>query len=392
MQIVQNAKADRKALYGDEQLAVVNLESSQRAEALLRKCPLHAETPLRPFPLLAERLGVADIFIKDESARLGLTSFKALGGAYAVMLRAPNSPLSTRAAPPVMRVPPIFATATDGNHGISVAAGAWLTGSRSICFLPRHAERAYEEAMRVLGAEVIRVNGNYDVAVAHAAVVAEKKGWTLVSDTTESPFNAVTRDVLAGYGVMVNECARQLADRDHFTGDQAVTHVFIQGGVGGLAAAFAGGLWQMLGDRRPTFVIVEPGSADCLFQTATHGEMRSASGNLATTMGMLSCGRPSRMAWTILQSAAEFFMTIEDSDAAEGVAAYALEPATLGAATTPSGAAGLGGLIRVASSADARERIGINASSVVLAVCSERSPDRAAIESLVATWRQGARA
>ena len=204
--------------------------------------------------------------------------------------------------------------------------------------------------MRLLGARVIRVDGNYDVAVAQVGPVAEQNGWTIVSDTTEAPFDATTRDVLAGYGVMVDECAQQLADRRHLEGAHALTHVFIQGGVGGLAAAFAGGLWQRLGTRRPTFVIVEPRSADCLFQTAKRGEISRASGDLATSMGMLSCGRPSRMAWTILQSAAEFFITIEDSIAADGVEAYALETATRGRATTPSGAAGhrwpdAGGLI-----------------------------------------------
>lgn len=390
MQIVRNGKADRHSIYKEEHRQVVSREHSARAELALRNCPLHRETPLLDFDLLASRLGISRVLVKDETARLGLSSFKALGGAYAVMLRSPHSPRRAH-APGSATASPIFATATDGNHGISVAAGAWLTGSRSVCFLPQHVQRQYEEAMHLLGAEVIRVNGNYDVAVAHAARVAAQKGWTVVSDTTEAPFDAVTRDVLAGYGVMVNECMERLGDRGNLEGGNAVTHVFIQGGVGGLAAAFAGGFWQRLGANRPAFVIVEPHSADCLFQSAKHGEIRGASGDLVTTMGMLSCGRPSRMAWTILGSAAEFFVTIDDSSAAEGVSAFALEPATFGRVTTPSGAAGLGGLIDVATSVEARARIGLNERSVVLAICSERPPDLAALASLVADGRQAVR-
>jgi diaminopropionate ammonia-lyase len=370
----------------------VSLEQSRQAEKLLKRCPLHRETPLRRFDFLAARLGVSRVFVKDETARLGLTSFKALGGAYAVMLRSPNLPRCTHAAGHAPQASPIFATATDGNHGISVAAGAWLTGSRSVCVLPQHVEQRYEEALHLLGADVIRVSGNYDVAVAHAARIAAQNSWTVVSDTTEQPFDAVTRDVLAGYGVMVNECVEQLADQRCLEGGTAVTHVFIQGGVGGLAAAFAGGFWQRLGARRPTVVIVEPRSADCLFQTAKHGEIRSASGDLATTMGMLSCGRPSRMAWTILETAAEFFVTIEDSTAGSGVAAFAQEPVTFGRATTPSGAAGLGGLIEAATAKEARARIGLGRHSVVLAICSERLPDCTELAALVSTGRQAVRA
>jgi diaminopropionate ammonia-lyase len=391
MQIVRNSSFDADALYKDEHLAIVSVEQTLRAEKLLRGCPLHRETPMHSFERLATRLGVSRVLVKDETARLGLSSFKALGGAYAVMLRSPDSPWCPRTPDVTGRTPPTFATATDGNHGISVAAGAWLSGSRSVCFLPEHVERIYEDSMRMLGAKVIRVPGNYDVAVAQVAPVAEQNGWTIVSDTTELPFNPITRDVLAGYGVMVNECLQQLTALGNLDGHDAVTHVFIQGGVGGLAAAFAGGLWQCLGRSRPTFVIVEPISADCLFQTAKYGEIRSATGDLATSMSMLSCGRPSRMAWTILKNAAEFFMTIDDNCAADGIKAYALEPATGMCATTPSGAAGLGGLIAAAMSVEARTSIGLNEDSIVLAVCSERRPDLAALESLMSARRQAVR-
>jgi diaminopropionate ammonia-lyase len=379
MQIIRNALADRAAQYAAEHLAVVSLTEARRAEEFLQGCPLHVATPLRLMRQLAQELRVSRVLVKDETARLGLSSFKALGGAYAVLRRAERSQASSR--------PVTFVTATDGNHGISVAAGALMARCRSVCFLPRGVSPLYEEAMKLFGAEIVRVDGTYDVAVERAARAAHENGWLLISDTTDESFDPVTRDVISGYGVMVNECMRQLADQNRFRGPQAVTHVFVQAGVGGLAAAFAGGLWQRLGDARPVFVVVEPTTADCLFQSARHGGVTNASGDLETTMGMLSCGRPSRMAWTILRSAADYFVTITDAGAEQGVAAYGREQSA-GRSTTPSGAAGLSGLIKVASDRAARELVGINERSVLLTVCSESRPDLQAMRAMLASMRQ----
>lgn len=373
LQIIRNELADRAAAYGAEHMAIVSLAEARRAEEFLQGCPLHVATPLRVMKQLAQELQVSAVLVKDETARLGLSSFKALGGAYAVLRRAER--------------PATFVTATDGNHGISVAAGALMARRRSVCFLPKGVSPLYEEAMRLFGAEIVRVDGTYDVAVERAARAAHENGWTLISDTTDESFDPVTRDVISGYGVMVNECMRQLADGNRLRGPEAVTHVFMQAGVGGLAAAFAGGIWQRLGDHRPVFVVVEPATADCLFQSARHGAIRNASGDLETTMGMLSCGRPSRMAWTILQSAADYFVTIADSGAEQGVAAYGREQAA-GRSTTPSGGAGLSGLIKVASDPAARALVGIDERSVILTVCSESRPDLQAMRSMLASMRQ----
>ena len=284
MQIIRNALADRTAPYGAEHMAVVSLAEARRAEEFLQGCPLHVATPLRVMKQLAQELQVSAVLVKDETARLGLSSFKALGGAYAVLRRA------------AARHPITFATATDGNHGISVAVGALMARCRSVCFLPQGVSPLYEEAMRLFGAEIVRVDGTYDVAVERAARTAHENGWMLISDTTEESFDPVTRDVISGYGVMVNECMRQLADRSRLRGPEAVTHVFVQAGVGGLAAAFAGGLWQRLGDHRPVFVVVEPWTADCLFQSARHGAHQECIGRSRDDHGHVVL-RTSHRAW-----------------------------------------------------------------------------------------------
>ncbi len=368
MDLVCNRQADRGALYGADAAAVVSLAEVARARALISACPWHAQTPLRRLDSLAADLGVGAIIVKDETRRLGLTSFKALGGAYAVLRQA--------ALPhPAGRGPRVFVTATDGNHGISVAAGAKVAGGRSVIFLAGHVGAAYEQTMRSLGAEIVRTGESYDKAVDAAAQAAAVNGWTLVADTTPLELDPITRDVMAGYGVLLEECIDQLDAAGWKVSRGDVSHLFVQGGVGGLAAALAGGLWERFGDKRPTVVIVEPESADCLYQSALAGRMASASGDLATSMGMLSCGRASRMAWTILKTAADHFMVIDDAWAARGQRALAEAWTWRGFATTPSGGAGVAGLMKAASDPALRRAVGLEGNSVVLTVCTEGPPD-----------------
>jgi diaminopropionate ammonia-lyase len=369
MDLTRNCLADRSAPYLATAKAVISKRRSDRARRALAACPLHRETPMRAFDRLARELGVAGVYVKDETHRLGLSSFKALGGAYAVTCR--------RKQPGEER-PPIFVTATDGNHGISVAAGARVAGGRAVIYLPRHVEAVYEETMRALGADIVRTNGTYDDAVLAAGHAATQNGWTLVADTTNSTSNPITRDVMDGYGILLEECIGQLtaAGLNLHRGD--LTHLFVQGGVGGLAAAMAGGFWQRLGARRPTVVVVEPRNADCLFQSARAGAPAGASGDLETSMGMLSCGQPSRMAWTILKTAADFFMVIDDRTAAVGARAFAAETKDVGQ-TTPSGGAGLAGLIRASLDVELRTALGLDEKSVVLTVCTEGRPDPVAV-------------
>jgi diaminopropionate ammonia-lyase len=378
MDLVRNCLADRSAPYLAKAKAVISRRRSDRAQRALAACPLHSETPMRAFDRLARGLGVAAIYVKDETHRLGLSSFKALGGAYAVTCQ--RKQLGEER-------PLVFVTATDGNHGISVAAGARVAGGRAVIYLPRHVEAVYEQTMRALGADIVRTGGTYDDAVMAAGYAATQNGWTLVADTTNSTSDPVTRDVMDGYGILLEECIGQLeaAGLNLYRGD--LTHLFVQGGVGGLAAAMAGGFWQRLGARRPTVVVVEPRRADCLFQSARAGAPAGASGDLETSMGMLSCGLPSRMAWTILKTAADFFMVIDDRTAAVGARAFAAGMNDAGH-TTPSGGAGLAGLIRAAQDGELRAALGLDETSVVLTVCTEGRPDpvaaAAAFEQLAA--------
>ena len=223
--------------------------------------PGYQVSPLWNLPGMAHRLKVASVNCKDETQRFGLGSFKALGGAYAAGLA-----LARHSAAAV----PTLCCATDGNHGRAVAYGARRQGCRCVIFVHEHALESKLAPMRKLGAEVIRVAGNYDDSVDYAKRMALDQGWTLISDTSEDASDPVAAEVMQGYGIMILEAAGQLNGR-------LPTHVFVQAGVGGLAAAVAGCFAESAGAERPALIVVEPEAAACVMQSALNqGPVRIA--------------------------------------------------------------------------------------------------------------------
>ncbi|MCF4125268.1 pyridoxal-phosphate dependent enzyme [Methylobacterium sp. SyP6R] len=297
--------------------------------------PAYAPTPLRTLPALARTLGVAQVLAKDESVRT-LGSFKSLGGTYAGLMAlaraAGTSPADLLAARPAGQ--PALICASDGNHGLAVAAAARFAGAPARVFLhagvpPWRARRIRDE-----GAEIVRVAGTYDDAVEAAAMASRMGAGLLVADTTDDPSDPTVRDVMAGYGVMAAEI------RDQAGGDRP-THLFVQAGVGGLAAAMAEGLAGWLGP--PGLVVaVEPEQAACLAPALAAGHPVRVPGDLHTTAEMLSCGEASAPALTLLRRHGTKAATVTE---AELMQAPKILAEAGGPATTPSGAAGLAGLV-----------------------------------------------
>lgn len=278
----------------------------------------HAETPLVALPAMAAAAGVAAIHVKDEGFRLGLGSFKALGGAYAVIrlvLEEASRRLNRLVDIADLHTPEVravaatmtVACATDGNHGRSVAQGANLVGAHAAIFVHAGVSDERVAAIGRFGAEMIRVAGNYDDSVKEAARVAEEKGWIIVSDTSWPGYERIPGLVMQGYTALVREALRALPE--------APTHVFIQSGVGGIAAAVAGHLAIEYGDKRPVFTVVDPARAACLFETARAGHPVSVDQGQPTVMAMLECYEPSLVAWRILSRVADAFMTVDEGDA-----------------------------------------------------------------------------
>lgn len=354
------------AAYGPAQRDVVSVAGLSEVRAALASCPAHKPTPLYHLPDLARRLGLGAIHVKDEAQRFGFGAFKALGGVFAVarVLRDATGAggfdaLASRAHPRFT-----FATASSGNHGRAVAAGAKIFGARSVIFLPSFTSVEKEAAIRARGAEIVRVEGDYEAAVARCRETAEARGWTIISDTSWPGYETIPKYVMQGYTVLADEALGQAGEPP--------THVLVQAGVGGLAAAVLGFLWESLGDHRPLSVVVEPVSADCWFQSNRRGEPALASGDATTSMGGLACREISPLTWPILGLGADWFMTIEEDHVPPAMRALARpegdDPTVVAG---PSGCSGMAALLRLCADGAARAALGLDADSRVLLINSE---------------------
>ena len=365
----------RPGPYGDAERAILSREGAATARAEISRWPGYAPTPLRPLPDLAARLRVGRIDYKDEAGRFGLGSFKALGGAYAVWrLLAGRSGAAARAV--------TVTCATDGNHGRAVAWAAQMFGCRCVIYLHATVSAARSDAIARYGAEIVRVPGTYDDAVRAAAADAQRHGRLVVSDTSYAGYMDVPRHVMQGYAVMVEEALEQCG--------VPPTHVFVQGGVGGLAAAVTAHLWESLPAQRPSVVVVEPATAACLFASAAAGHPVSVGGDLDTIMAGLACGEVSPLAWSILAPGAAAFMTIVDEAAAATMRLLAgRAPPVVGG---ESGVAGLAGLLCLAERPDWRAAIGLDAGAVVLLFGSEGDTDPESYRRIVGRSADAVRA
>ncbi len=352
--LTSNPRSDRRQPFGDAQRRVVD-PAAVPDPAALQGVP-HAATPLLSLPALAERLQVGEIRVKDESQRWGFGAFKALGGVFAVheFVRAHQD----RAPADIT-----FTTASSGNHGRSVAMGAHLVGARCVIFLPKFTSAEKEAAIRDRGAEVIRVDGDYDTAVAECRRQAEKNGWTIISDTSWEGYEQVPRDVMRGYTVLAEEIVHEWPE--------GPTHLFVQAGVGGLAAAVIGHLWAVL-PQRPLSVVVEPASADCWFQSNLAGRPVLASGNAETAMGGLACREISPVTWPVIGLGADWFMTIEEDQVMPARKLFAHPLGSDPAVTSgPSGCAGLAALARACTDEAAYRALALDRNARVLLINSE---------------------
>ncbi|PZW43557.1 diaminopropionate ammonia-lyase [Humitalea rosea] len=295
----------------------------RRAKAEITSWPGYAPTPLLPLPEVAAEAGVAEVWYKDEGGRFGLGSFKALGGAYAVaqvlrqeLARAGVADAASSADLVAGRYAAAtraitVTCATDGNHGRSVAWGAQRFGAACVIFVHAGVSQGRRDAIAAYGAEVREVQGTYDDSVRAAEQAAAEHGWHTISDTSWPGYTEVPRDVMQGYRVMVDEACDQLPGPP--------THAFIQGGVGGVAAAVAAQLRSRYPDRAVTVVIAEPERAACLTDSLEAGEIRTVPGELDTLMAGLACGEPSLLAWQELSRSAWAAVAVPDAAAVEAM-------------------------------------------------------------------------
>jgi diaminopropionate ammonia-lyase len=353
-------------------------------------------TPLIELPALSDQLGVSRVLVKDEAQRFGLKAFKALGATYAIyrfLIR--ECEQKGRRLPPAdsfYRAPEVllpgrftFCTATDGNHGRGVAWAARKLGQEAAIFMPGNTVPSRIDAIRSEGAQVTVINGSYDDAVMCARNEAERHGWQIISDTSWPGYEEIPRWIMAGYLTLFREVDSVL------TGQDGPDVVFVQSGVGALAAAAAWHYERAAVHGSVRLVSVEPTDADCLLESAGSdtGEARSSYGRQMSIMAGLNCGTPSVVAWPLIRDRFDLFMTVTDDMCREAMRQYfrplGNDPRIVSGESGAAGLAALLTLVQGRTCAELRQRLGLSGDSKVLLLNTEGDTDPLAFSRIVAT-------
>ncbi len=374
--------------YSSLQNPALSEELMQRAVNAVTQWPGYTPTDIHALTPVAKACGVRAVFYKDESARFGLGSFKALGGAFAILdwaastlteqLGKPVSIESVRSGEYKEQMKNLtVATATDGNHGRSVAWGAQLAGCPCEIFIHRDVSVGREQAMAEFGANVTRIDGDYDESVRVCATQSANNDWQIISDTSWPGYNAIPRAVMAGYTVMVEEMASQM--------DTSPTHVIVQAGVGGLAAGVMSAWWKTLGENAPKFIVVESDRAACIYQSLDANAVTAVRIAEETVMAGLSCGEVSELAWPVLQQGVTAAVCIADDLVPLAMQCFANAQVTdkaieAGECAVP-GVIALAGIMK---NEKLRQQCGLDETSVVQIFGCEGATDRAVYDELLA--------
>ncbi len=316
----------------------------------------YSPTPLENLNHLASELQLKNIFYKDESKRFNLKSFKALGGAYAVEKVSQNKKNIT------------VSTATAGNHGRSVAWGAKRLGLKCKIFISEFVSESRAEAMRGFGAEVFRVKGNYDNSLRECIKQSKLNGWQIVQDVAWEGYEIVPKLTMAGYSVMMKEISDQLKENK-------ITHIFLQAGVGGMAAAMIAGCAKYL-KNIPNIIIVEPESADCVLKAVQKNKIVKIKIEKESLMGGMSCGEVSLIPWKIINTNSKYCITVPDDKIADTIkklanCTFSNKKLVGGECATP----GIISLISSCNNSKLKDKLNLNKDSQVLLLGCEGDVD-----------------
>jgi len=324
----------------------------------------YSPTPLISLNKLSEKLKLNKIFYKDESKRFHLKSFKALGGAYAV----------ERVTKGNKEV--VISTATAGNHGRSVAWGSKKLGLKCKIFISEYVSESRAEVMRNFGADVIRVKGNYENSLNECIKQSNQNNWQIVQDVAWKDYKLVPKLTMAGYSVMMKEISEQI-------NNQQISHVILQAGVGGMAAAMVAGIASYL-NHVPKIIIVEPESAACVLESIKTGKIEKISIEKESLMGGMSCGEVSLVPWQILNNSVSHCVTVSDDYISKTVkflanCKFSDEKIIGGECSTP----GIISLVGLCNDVEIRKKIDLNQDSNVLLFGCEGDADEELYQKLL---------
>lgn len=282
----------------------------------------YEHTPLIRLKGMAEQLGVSEVFVKDESFRFGLNSFKVLGASYAI-----GKYLTQKLGKDISEVPfPVlkseeikkqlgditFVTTTDGNHGRGVAWMAKQLGYKTVVYMPKGSTQIRLNNISEMGAEVSITEWNYDDTIRFTAEQALKNGWEVIQDTSWEGYEDVPTWIMQGYSTLAQEVIEQLQG-------EIPTHIFLQAGVGAFAGVIASVFVSIFKENPPMIMIVEPDKADCFYRSAEAGQIQTVKGDMNTIMAGLACGEPNPVGWKILKYCADTFISVPDWVTARGM-------------------------------------------------------------------------
>ena len=368
-------------------MALMDVGTIAKARDFHRSFPQYSATPLARLDRLAEELSVGGIYVKDESRRFGLNSFKALGATFALasfIAKTVGRPVwelgyDALTSPEVRRELGEFTffAATDGNHGRAVAWAAARIGQKSVIYMPKGCPRIRLENIRREGASAFITELNYDDTIRYTAELAAKaQRGVIVQDTAWEGYEDIPGWIMQGYGVMALEACEQMRELG-----AAPTHIALQAGVGAFAGSVQGLVCGFYGQDSPAMFVVEPSAADCHYRSALQadGGIVKVGGDMDTIMAGLACGEPNYLSWDILRNKSAYFATIEDSAAARGMrvlgAPLASDPRVI---SGESGAASMGFLMELLTNdslSDLRRRAGIGRDSQILLFSTEGDTD-----------------
>ena len=356
---------NKKYSFKKEQiLKTLPIEEIDDAFSTIKRWNGYSPTPLLNLNKLSKELNLKNIFYKDESKRFDLKSFKALGGAYAVeKISKGNKDITV-------------STATAGNHGRSVAWGARRLGIKCKIFISEFVSDARGQAMSNLGAEVIKVKGNYEKSLMECIQQSTKNNWQIVQDVAWENYLLVPKYTMAGYSVMMKEISSEVKDKE-------ITHVILQAGVGGMAAAMIAGIARYL-NNIPIIIVVEPDSAACVLESIKKGKIEKIDIKRESLMGGMSCGEVSLVPWEILKNSVKYCISLPDDDIAKtmkllGNASFSNEKIIAGENSAP----GVISLIASCEDQKIKNELNLDMDSNVLVIGCEGDTDQEMYKKLV---------
>jgi len=350
----------------EEILKNISKQEIDEAYLTISKWKNYKPTPLLFLNKLSKELNLNKIFYKDESKRFGLKSFKALGGAYAVeKVTKGNKNI-------------IVSTATAGNHGRSVAWGARRLGLKCKIFISEYVSDARSKAMKDLGAEVIKVKGNYEKSLIECIKQSTENNWQIVQDVAWKDYMLVPKLTMAGYSVMMKEIVDKINDEE-------ISHIFLQAGVGGMAGAMVAGVARYL-KNVPKIIVVEPDSAACVMESIKTGKIEKINVVRESLMGGMSCGEPSLVPWEILKKSVNYCISLPDEDIARtmkllGNGNFSDEKIIAGENSAP----GVISLIASCNDEKIKNKIDLNSNSNILLIGCEGDTDQEMYQKLLKT-------